>query len=497
MPRLRKDISNHNHHKWRSSYERRLTIFCLLAFNTVLVIHVSDRGQYSNTRKIVTGSVLSHHGPSSSSLGFGPTSAHRQLCPGTTDYFDIQELHSSIDKAITFHNHGGNIQAVQALLNDNIDVTVQKLGAKFVPTAAAKKHKGEIATGTHNVTQYLQEYYAKHPDPRGGYGQPLPGKYDKVDPLIIEGRYVEVAEPSGRTRERWDASVGPIGPTCQNLLQLGKTNRDGTKWYCQSSTQQPQLNIKESQHVRRQLQEQSTIRRKTAWIKKAKQMPPPSNPPPAKERKDDSHSNNDIHYQDCHIISIGGNDNWKFESQVVQKMKGCTTHTFDCTLPDGTPKRKPDRKDILFYNYCMDSHRHHDDFGREYVTYFDMLQIANLQAPPVLLKIDVEGFEYDIFSHMIQQANNGNSSVVSLQQQQSSLSWWLPQQIQVELHWATRMTGVSWMPRTKTTAEIALLCGMMFNGGGYLPIHQYWHPACPCCMEVLYFRALCSSSSTE
>ena len=70
-------------------------------------------------------------------------------------------------------------------------------------------------------------------------------------------------------------------------------------------------------------------------------------------------------------------------------------------------------------------------------------------------------------------------------------SYWLPQQIMVELHWATRMTGVTWMPRTRTAAEIALMSNMMYSGGGYMPIFQNWVKQCPCCMEVLYFRTLC------
>ena len=68
----------------------------------------------------------------------------------------------------------------------------------------------------------------------------------------------------------------------------------------------------------------------------------------------------------------------------------------------------------------------------------------------------------------------------------------LPQQIQVELHWGTRMTGVPWMPRLRSSGELALLTGMMFTGGGYMPIlRQYVLPWCPACLEVLYFRVAC------
>jgi hypothetical protein len=237
---------------------------------------------------------------------------------------------------------------------------------------------------------------------------------------------VEVADPIN-SRERWDASLGPSGPECNNLRQLGETGLDGTKWYCQPEGQP------------------------------------------------------DTVFSDCHVISIGGNDNWDFETSVVEDMKGCQTHTFDCTLQGGQPKQKPDRDDIHFYPYCINDHNHVDEHGREYLTYFDIIARAGLKGPPTLLKMDVEGFEFDIFSHMIQQAN----------QQPEQYSYWLPQQMQVEIHWATRMRGVAWMARTRTSAELALLSGMMFTGGGYMPIFQNWDKGCPSCIEVLYFRFTC------
>ena len=97
---------------------------------------------------------------------------------------------------------------------------------------------------------------------------------------------------------------------------------------------------------------------------------------------------------------------------------------------------------------------------------------------PAYLKIDVEGFEYDTFSQMIQNDDAGSQSL-------------LPQQIQVELHWATRMTGIEWMPRVLSAGEIALFSSMMYQGGGYLPIHLDFNKYCPPCMEVLYYKAIC------
>ena len=85
--------------------------------------------------------------------------------------------------------------------------------------------------------------------------------------------------------------------------------------------------------------------------------------------------------------------------------------------------------------------------------------------------MDVEGFEYDVLTQMLQD------------------DYLLPLQIQVELHWATKMVDVPWMLRTLTSAELALFSGMMFTSGGYLPVHR--DESCTVCLEVLYVRALC------
>ncbi|CAB9503128.1 expressed unknown protein [Seminavis robusta] len=371
----------------------------------------------------------------------------RPYCAGTTDYFEETALENAIAQARLFHTQGGSLKSVQNLLDKHIDTTVKKLGATFIPNGMTEKQ------GTQDVTQFLKSYFAQNYDPRGGYGSPLPGEYEpKNHPLIHAGRYVEVADPVDSI-ERWDASLGPTFP-CPNLLRLGKKGADGTKWYCQPM-----------------------------------------------EHAQNSNSNNKNNNNDCHIISIGGNDNWKFEMEVVTTMPGCTTHTFDCTLQNGTPQWKPERDDIKFYNYCIDSVDRKDGHGRHYITYFDMVQKAQLRAPPKMLKIDVEGFEFDVFSSMMQQANSNEEMAITATTTKSDgtrgrvhhhpPSYWLPQQIMVELHWATRMTGVSWMPRTRTAAEIALLSNVMYTGGGYMPIFLFWIKRCPSCMEVLYFRTLC------
>ena len=331
------------------------------------------------------------------------------------DYFDETEWKEAIRQNVGFHDRGGNLKSVQLFKDSAIDTTTEAFGLTFID----EKQKQQRA----KPSEFLNKYYSENYDPRGGYGKPLPGKWDKEGSKTLIGkRWFDVLEPTNG-RLRWDAGLGPIGPKCQNLMQLGDTKGgDGYKFYC--------------------LPRMSTSNQTR---------------------------------NDCHFLSVGGNDNWKFEIAVVEQL-GCTTHTFDCTLPGGQPKKKPNHPNMHFYNYCIDGETRTDAHGRSYLSYADMLHKAGIQTAPSFFKIDVEGFEYDIFHQMIIQSPK-----------------LLPTQIQVELHWATRMTGIPWMMRTRTSAEIALFSSMMYHAG-YLPILLDFTSYCSSCMEVLYFRSQCGTT---
>lgn len=344
-------------------------------------------------------------------------------CRKSASFFQQDKLKRAIQENIEFHQHGGNLRSIQTFKDKAIDRTLEKEGIKFIPD-------DQGGTGTDKVTEYLKDYYKRNYDPRGGYGKKLPGKYQSshATGVVVENRFIEVLEPI-RGRHKWDASLGPIGPDCANLTQLGeRKGGDGFKFMCMPTF-------------------------------------------------DNNTNREDEDQEECHVISVGGNDNWKFETAITNQLAHCTTHTFDCTLPDdGQPKRKPDRENIRFYDYCLAGTSYNDEHGRKYLSYVDMLHVASIwETPPLYLKLDVEGFEYDIFTSMI----------ASLPKQL------LPAQIQVELHWSTRMTGVSWMPRTRSSGELALFAGMMFTGGGYLPVHLDFNPYCAPCMEVLYVQGVC------
>jgi len=120
--------------------------------------------------------------------------------------------------------------------------------------------------------------------------------------------------------------------------------------------------------------------------------------------------------------------------------------------------KKPDADPIKFCPYCV-ANENKEIEGRKFRTYKGLIESAKLTSPPNLFKIDVEGYEFDVLRQILEEAHNSNSMHL------------LPTQISVELHYATRMFDIPWKMRRKTAAEIALFMGMMYNRGGYVPVH--------------------------
>ena len=179
--------------------------------------------------------------------------------------------------------------------------------------------------------------------------------------------------------------------------------------------------------------------------------------------------------QQCDIISIGSNGEWGFETLITNVTK-CHTHTFDCTISkEQMESQRPKLDSVHSYPYCAsDEDKVIDD--RKYLTFGSIAKKANLKNPPDLFKIDVEGFEYDFFTQMLNDDN---------------VSHLLPSQISVEMHYATRMYDLEWMLRHRQAGELTMFNGMMYNVGGYIPVKLVHQAYCDSCIEVLYIRVFC------
>lgn len=343
----------------------------------------------------------------------------RVLCSSTRNLFSATnaDMERAWNEAERFHNHGGNLKVIQEYLDRQLDPTFSNLGVRF-NSNAGKVVQNDI---DHSIHEALKRGDVNH---RGGYDQrQLPGSFVPPLPKVIAGgRHVDVHEP--HTFEKWKAAIGPIGPNCTSMDRIQQRAKNPSyedKFMCSYLD----------------LARVSSI-------------------------------------SSCDIMSIGSNDQWGFERAVMRHVPNCRTHTFDCTI--SKPQRKPTLDNVKFYSICIASQDLVQE-GRHYNSYATMYNLTGMKGPPRLLKMDVEGFEYDVLSSMMSNAAEDDSL--------------LPEQIVVELHTATRMYDLPWLLRSRQAAEVTLLIGQMYRQGGYLPVYVDYNPGCGPCLEVLFVKVLC------
>lgn len=148
-----------------------------------------------------------------------------------------------------------------------------------------------------------------------------------------------------------------------------------------------------------------------------------------------------------------------FENQII-KHTDCNIATFDCTVRN--PKHKPRTDQVKFYSQCITGGQEEKVInGRSFGTYFDLLEKAGMAEASRInyLKLDVEGYEYDVLTSMIRQAYERNM-------------WHLlPEQMQIEFHYATWMYDLPWSLRTRETGELVAFFSMLFREAGYVVVH--------------------------
>lgn len=371
------------------------------------------------------------------------------ICPSATKLFDPDSLKSMIEKAKDFHQRGGNLVSIENYLNGELQNTLDRLDMKFEFQPIAKHQPNAVAaaaaksgtTANSAAIDDLHNYYQTHTIPRGGYGQPLPGTWTGPNSgkkgANFGSRWINVIEPD--TSKRFKVAIGQVGPECLEEVRFTE-NSLVEKIFCVPPN-----------HINQQQQQQQPQEVSS----------------------------------ECHMFSIGSNDQWGFEVDVHKKLPDCVTHTFDCTLKNNQPRKKPKSDQIRFYPYCIGGgtvtdQNNNEDKGNQkkerFLPYHELWKRTNMTQPPQLLKIDVEGFEFGVIPSMLRDS--------------PSDIW--PEQIMMEVHWATRMVEVPSMLRTRQASEISLLFGQLFTHGGYLPVKsKYFDPHCSTCLEVLLVRVLC------
>jgi len=160
----------------------------------------------------------------------------------------------------------------------------------------------------------------------------------------------------------------------------------------------------------------------------------------------------------CVVLSVGGNNNWAFEETVVQSTK-CTVETFDCTLQLHVPEEIKSR--VTGHQHCLGP-KDETIENRSFLSYTSMLKLINLNGPPTILKMDIEGWEFSVLRSVISSLHH------------------FPSQISIELHFGT----------LKTVEEALLFINYLYSAG-YGIVARNDNEFCTSCTEVLFKRIQC------
>jgi hypothetical protein len=200
------------------------------------------------------------------------------------------------------------------------------------------------------------------------------------------------------------------------------------------------------------------------------------------------------HRQKCTIFSVGSNGQWGFETAIVETTN-CTVWSFDCTVPSivKVPPQLSHRVHLVNLclglpppkerNYFLEIPRTKKGYpgsfrNRHWVrsglsrahfkNYTELMRTVGLKAGPSLVKMDIEGYEWQTIQDVV-------SSPLA------------PGQVAVEMHFQTQMPGLPWFGRYKTPVEI-LAFGNMMHRYGYHIASREDNPACKWCTEILWVR---------
>jgi len=191
----------------------------------------------------------------------------------------------------------------------------------------------------------------------------------------------------------------------------------------------------------------------------------------------------------CVVYSIGGNNKWAFEKDLLQKTP-CEIHTFDCT---GLRERfhKPDNDRLHFHHVCLGTANapapktpptSPSGIGGEFWTLEKMQKTLN-HTQIDLFKMDIEGYEFPLFNSWPILTDIKSPSTV------------LPMQVLVEVHYQTQMTELA----TDKRADWKFPTDMInleehFLKMGYAVVIRDDNKACKHCTELTLVRIKCPSS---
>ena len=206
----------------------------------------------------------------------------------------------------------------------------------------------------------------------------------------------------------------------------------------------------------------------------------------------------------CIIYSIGGNNEWQFEEDLLKRTK-CDIHTFDCTGPPSRFTKKPSHPRSHFHHICLgDQHVPAPPIQKctdPHMVCGEIMTLAQMQrhlhhTHLELIKMDIEGFEVPLLHSWWRHENNNNND------KENGVVAAYPVQMMMEVHYCTYpalAAGIrqgysrrydSW-PNTgeviQTATDFVLLQSMLLDMG-YVVVSRQDNPLCNHCTELVLVR---------
>lgn len=177
---------------------------------------------------------------------------------------------------------------------------------------------------------------------------------------------------------------------------------------------------------------------------------------------------------DCVVYSLGSHNNYRFEQDILDKTN-CTVVTFDCTI-DG---RKLGPRHV-FSKLCLGSQSKMEEDPQNWTTLSAAMErFGHKQLD--LLKIDIEGAEYDVIGDWDQSSSE------------------LPRQLAIEIHYSgiyygtpsfknsTDLSNLLWPLHEMRLSDLALFISHLANAG-YGIVSREDNPRAKHCTELSLIR---------
>ncbi len=190
----------------------------------------------------------------------------------------------------------------------------------------------------------------------------------------------------------------------------------------------------------------------------------------------------------CTVVSVGSNNEWDFESEVVRRTC-CNVEVFDCTMAPHVQPPVHLRSRVRLHRTCVSGEATPglQSGGKEapaFLPWQPLLKLAGLSKAPDYLKLDAEGFEWTFLPSLL-----------------ASPEELLPKQIALEVHlWTLPLreqlqrggfTPIPFRNASATVSEVASLVNPLWAKGYRLQTIDYNNPRRipnPCCAELLLVR---------